>query len=350
MHILPFNKYAKGTYKMAFLGDLMCQNSALDSVVNSNPFKYLQPWLASHDYVVGNLETTFSGKNSDYPIFSSNDLFAEYLQKNLDAVFTANNHCYDMDVAGITRTIETLDDFGIQHIGTSKSGQIRQILDVKLQNHEISFINYTQFLNGKKKNSSIYEKPSLPEEASRQISLYTEASAQDTINTAKKKSELVIFGIHQATNQYRLKPSNEQEQLLTSISEMGADVVIGGHPHVFQGAKVSDDGKIIVYSLGNFFGTMKKITEYPVNSGCAMVLNCDGFGNLSYSFLPLVTIQDEKTLQWNVLPLAPLEIGAYSFLSAKQRNELLRELKKIRKTLSDCNLSEEVIPVHFLRL
>jgi poly-gamma-glutamate synthesis protein (capsule biosynthesis protein) len=46
-------------------------------------------------------------------------------------------------------------------------------------------------------------------------------------------------------------PSERQRQLARTMIDAGADVVVGGHPHVTQGAEYYR-GKLIVYSLGNF--------------------------------------------------------------------------------------------------
>jgi hypothetical protein len=47
------------------------------------------------------------------------------------------------------------------------------------------------------------------------------------------------------------QPSERQRQLARTMIDAGADVVVGGHPHVTQGAEYYR-GKLIVYSLGNF--------------------------------------------------------------------------------------------------
>ena len=346
MHVLPFEKYTKGCFKIAFLGDLMCENRVLSSVANTNPFKYIQQWLAGHDYTIGNLETTLNGFTRDFPRFSSSDLFADYLKGNLNAVFTANNHCYDYGLVGLKNTIDVLDDFGIEHIGTSKPGQIRRILDTDLENHEISFINYTQFINGKEEQPTIYQGSDLPEEAAKLINFYDKAAVKETIDLAKKKSQFVVLGIHQDTAEKVRTAGNEQRQLLEELYHEGVDVVLGSHPHYFQGGELKDDGRIIVYSLGNFFSSMYS-EDYPINSGCVMVMRCDSYENVSYSFLPIATIKVEKTGDYFVIPLGPLESSNYSFIVGKQRNDLLEELTSIRKTLRLCGLCEEELPVQF---
>ena len=47
------------------------------------------------------------------------------------------------------------------------------------------------------------------------------------------------------------EPSERQRQLARTMIDAGADVVVGSHPHVTQGAEYYR-GKLIVYSLGNF--------------------------------------------------------------------------------------------------
>jgi len=46
-------------------------------------------------------------------------------------------------------------------------------------------------------------------------------------------------------------PSERQRQLARTMIDAGADIIVGGHPHVTQGAEYYR-GKLIVYSLGNF--------------------------------------------------------------------------------------------------
>jgi poly-gamma-glutamate synthesis protein (capsule biosynthesis protein) len=51
--------------------------------------------------------------------------------------------------------------------------------------------------------------------------------------------------------EYEDGPNARQRQLAYAMIDAGADAVVGGHPHVTQGAEVYR-GKPIIYSLGNF--------------------------------------------------------------------------------------------------
>jgi poly-gamma-glutamate synthesis protein (capsule biosynthesis protein) len=63
-------------------------------------------------------------------------------------------------------------------------------------------------------------------------------------------ADLVIPFMHWGWERER-QPTDRQRQLARTMIDAGADVVVGGHPHVTQGVDTYK-GKLIVYSLGNF--------------------------------------------------------------------------------------------------
>jgi poly-gamma-glutamate synthesis protein (capsule biosynthesis protein) len=64
-----------------------------------------------------------------------------------------------------------------------------------------------------------------------------------------QQADLVIPYLHWG---WEYEPANDrQKQLARLMIDAGADLVVGGHPHVTQGAEYYQ-GKLIVYSLGNF--------------------------------------------------------------------------------------------------
>lgn len=66
----------------------------------------------------------------------------------------------------------------------------------------------------------------------------------------KKKAEVIIVSMH-AGMEHTQTIQPIQKQLSHTAIDMGADVVLGHHPHVIQGIE-KYKGKYIVYSLGNF--------------------------------------------------------------------------------------------------
>ena len=99
------------TFSLAAIGDIMCHNTqyqdALNSDTNEYDFSYvfddIEIYTKVSDLCVGNLETTFAGKEkgySSYPTFNTPDNLAFNLKKlGLDVLTTANNHSLDTGTA-----------------------------------------------------------------------------------------------------------------------------------------------------------------------------------------------------------------------------------------------------------
>ncbi len=75
-------------------------------------------------------------------------------------------------------------------------------------------------------------------------------SLKNEILAAKANNAFVIVYPHWGT-EYSKTPSSSQKQLAQTMMNAGADLIIGGHPHVPQSIGFEDNTPI-VWSLGNF--------------------------------------------------------------------------------------------------
>jgi poly-gamma-glutamate synthesis protein (capsule biosynthesis protein) len=101
-----------------------------------------------------------------------------------------------------------------------------------------------------------------------------------TISEARKKADLVIVMTHWGIER-SLTPNNIQTKLAHDFVDAGADLIIGGHPHVLQGLE-RYKGKWIAYSTGNFIFTKASTPSTwktavfeatcKLKSGCSMKL------------------------------------------------------------------------------
>lgn len=120
----------KSNCKITFSGDIMLDNSIREEYRNETKNEYdfnkifydVKGLLKNNDYMVGNLETPISKnknelKNDKY-IFTSPIEFAKAVKNaGFDMVSTANNHCLDNEVNGVKRTLESLNDVGLESTG-----------------------------------------------------------------------------------------------------------------------------------------------------------------------------------------------------------------------------------------
>ena len=70
------------------------------------------------------------------------------------------------------------------------------------------------------------------------------------IRAAKQNADLVVVSFHWGTEK-NYTPDQAQINYAHLAVDNGADLVLGGHPHVVQGMEIYK-GKLVAYSLGNF--------------------------------------------------------------------------------------------------
>ena len=148
-------------FTITALGDILCHNTQYMDAYNSSTKTYdfsyvfddIKDYTQAGDLTIANLETSFAGEErgySNYPTFNSPDALA-YAMKGIgvDIITTAGNHALDMGYTGLERTIDVLDNAGIEHLGTYKSQEEKDSVFIKdVKGVKIAFIDYTYGTNG----------------------------------------------------------------------------------------------------------------------------------------------------------------------------------------------------------
>lgn len=249
--------------ELLFVGDAMQHQAQLDKALElggdkydySDCFTLISPAIKEADYAVCNLEVPLGGgpDYSGYPCFSAPDSYAVALKEaGFDMFLTANNHSLDRRGKAAKRTLKALDSLGIDHIGTYHSIEERDSLVPFIKNikgFNIAFLNYTYGTNGIRPDDGV------------EVAIIDKERMKEEINRAREKgAEIVVVAMHWGI-EYVLLQTNVQEELANYLIDCGADLIIGGHPHVVQPMKTVHDEKtgkdvLIVYSLGNFISNM----------------------------------------------------------------------------------------------
>ena len=224
--------------------------------------------LAAADYALCNLETPLAGgpEYLGYPLFDGPDELAYDLKAaGFDLVATANNHSRDQGMDGLYRTLDVLDDAGLAHVGTYRSQAERDenagIHVADVGGISVAFLDYTYGLNGFRIDDDARFSVNLFN-----LDYYTTLANPDydllTADLAAARAldtDLIAVIIHWG-NEYHDEPNVHQTDLAQFLVAQGADLVLGGHPHVVQpyGAVTAQgwDGQertgFVAYSLGNF--------------------------------------------------------------------------------------------------
>lgn len=249
--------------EILFAGDAMQHESQLNAARrNDGSFDYsdcfgrIAPYVRSADYAVVNLECPLGGKPySGYPMFCAPDEFAVALRDaGFDLALNANNHTLDRRDKGLARTISVLDSIGLRHTGTyspaeSLDSLVPFIADIK--GFKVAFLNYTYGTNGIRHGRGVA------------VDYIDTAKIRRDITSARECGAEVVAVCPHWGLEYHLLPEKSQRLLAAQIKGMGADMVIGAHPHVVQPMELLTDttGRrtLTVYSLGNFISGMRTI-------------------------------------------------------------------------------------------
>lgn len=267
--------------KMSVIGDIMCHNSQYqDAYISSTgtyDFSYvftdIKQYISSADIAIGNLETTFAGKErgySNYPRFNTPEQLATNLKDfGIDVVSTANNHCMDTNYSGLISTLKYLDVAGIAHTGTNASKEDQNKILVKDVNGiKIAFLAFAYGTNG----------IPVPTDKSFAVNLIDEELILEQIKLAKQEEpDLICVNMHWGI-EYQIKQNSEQEKLADLLFKNGVDIILGSHPHVLQPMEkktvILEDGTtkdcFVIYSLGNFMSGQTK-----ENTRNSVILNID---------------------------------------------------------------------------
>jgi hypothetical protein len=192
----------------------------------------LHPFLSS-DFNIINLETVLTIAHQPTKegfAFRSDPSIAETLQKgNVTHASVANNHSYDYDSIGFAHTLSALNSKGIVNLGAKCEPTLLSKGDQSVAIVAASFTSNNDHL-------SIND--------AHELLVVVKAFA------AKNPEIPLILYLHWGL-EYQLAPDERQTDMAHMLIDHGADMIIGHHPHVFQGVEYYN-GKPVVYSLGNF--------------------------------------------------------------------------------------------------
>ena len=250
---------------LCFVGDIMCHSTQFNyAKVNADSFDFtgvyseVKKYLTIPDLTIGNLETVIAGQNegySGYPYFNAPDDFIYALKEaGFNLLITANNHALDQGWEGVKRTIDVINDYKIHRTGTFISQEDRDSVRIFLVNSiKIAFLAYSENTNGL----------AIPKGKEFVINLINEDLIRNDIRKAREKNaDIVLVHLHYGP-EYNREPSDYQKEIVQKIIELGADIIIGGHPHViepfdfFETRNTKLDSGFVAYSMGNFISNQR---------------------------------------------------------------------------------------------
>lgn len=236
--------------KLFICGDIINYQKQ-DGIICS---KGLSEIILDSDYAICNFEAPIESSGKPQPKsgphhFQRKATIRGLKQQGFDLLCFANNHIMDFGVDGLNKTIGEANKSSLDIIGAGNNfNEAYRPLIKKINGLTVGFINACEAQFGvidsfSDKNQAGY-------------AWINHNYVDKQILKLRKKCDFVIVLAHAGLEHYNL-PQKEWRLRYKHFVDLGANVVIGSHPHVPQGYEFYDDS-IIFYSLGNFYFDSKK--------------------------------------------------------------------------------------------
>lgn len=225
---ISFSKYMK---------DSWLKNDLLDEKVTS--------FLHSADHVVANVECTLSDKPTAGGVLkhASDPAAGGFICNKLNSRIwsLANNHILDCKAQGLLDTLQAAKDQGCRTIG---AGANREEAAKPVYLDEAGGIGIFSVTFDMK---SMYT----PDDEPGVFFWKDTQRIQKTIDEIKSRCRWCVMVVHGQNCEFTNLPLPISRDRMKAFLDMGADVIVGHHPHVVQNYERFGE-KMIFYSLGNF--------------------------------------------------------------------------------------------------
>lgn len=238
------------------LGDILMHNTLIwsggqpDGTYAFDFFRDVAHLMQEGDYCTTTLEAALGGPETGYtgyPLFNSPDAIAYHLQEyGVDGVIASNNHILDRGFQGAQRTVEVLEDAGLDVLGIKQSPEDPGFIIKDIRGIKVGYLAYTYGTNGL----------TLPQEHNYFINMLEKDRILEDIEKLRPEVDVLILILHWGV-EYSTSPTENQRELAREFLQAGVDAIVGSHPHVVQPVEyINMDGqeKFVAYSIGNYIG------------------------------------------------------------------------------------------------
>lgn len=279
-----------GTIRLVATGDMIAHDS-----VNANAKKAdgtydytalmsgMKPYFEKADIRFCNQATPAGGESfgiSGYPVFNAPIDFARGIEGvGCNLINVGTNHTNDKGQGLIDATVAAWDNRkGILAVGGANRslGEQNQSRTFTVKGLKFAFLSYSTYSN----NTAL---------TPHGINMYSDAIATAQVAEAKKNADFVIVSMRWGT-EYSPDINGQQEAIAQTLTNLGADVILGHGPHVIEPVKKmkSTDGtkeSTVWFSIGNFLNTQIE-TEALIGGFAVMDIDAATKKVSTISFLP----------------------------------------------------------------
>lgn len=283
-----------------------------------NPmFDRVRPYLQNADITTANMEVPVAGVEfglSGYPTFNCPPEIIDALAAaGVDLVNNATNHTLDQGGAGAEASVRNIRERGMAYSGGYDSWEDKATPRIiEANGMRIGFIAYTYGTNG------------IPVPAGQEylVSLIDYDAMRREIAELDQQVDATVAMIHMG-EEYEYFPVEFQRETAEVARAAGADVILGGHPHVVEPFERYNENQAVWFSHGNFLhGQWDERTKIGGIGEITLTKRADGSVAVGpMRFMPTFMIGPPMSYEHQVIPLAE----AWDYLDVAAVQAGLRE-------------------------
>lgn len=230
--------------RVFFSGDVV-NTSANEQFVSEE----LQCIIRDQDYSVCNFEATIDGFGKKIPkvgphISQKLETIKYLKEAGFNLLLLANNHIYDYGEVGLAATINEIKKLDLEFVGAGLDYNIVYKAHFKeIKGIKIAFLNASEAQFGVLDDTDVNQNSG--------YAWINHYFFDELVISSKKNADVVIVCAHAGLEDYPI-PMIDWRRRYKRLCDLGADCIIGSHPHVPQGFEIYNK-KPIFYSLGNFY-------------------------------------------------------------------------------------------------
>lgn len=222
----------------------------------------------SANYRICNLEGTLTDRpgkcEKTGPVLSAPiSTIKVYKELGIDCCTLANNHITDAGAIGVTDTIKTVGEAGIEQLGAGENiNNIKHYIFFKVGGKTICLYNVGE---------TMYNEPTATIPGAY---LYDEYVVCKELEALKKKSDFIIVVYHGGAEKFRY-PSPQTRKRFHRMVDCGANMILSQHTHCV-GSEEWYKGAYLLYGQGNFL--FRSFNNEFTDTGLIIELLLEGNG------------------------------------------------------------------------
>lgn len=266
---------------------------------------YIQPFIEYADVSMANLEVIAASPQlpvSGYPQFNAPSEIITALKKiGIDIVSNATNHTLDWYSEGAHYSLENLSAEDMMYVGSYDSWDDYNTPRIIEKNGiSLGFLNYSYGTNG----------IPVPVGEEYLISLIDVPLMVAEVEALSQQVDAVVVSL-QLGEEYGLLPNDEQFYVFQALSDAGAKLILGGHPHVLQPVDWYNDGDTYaIYSQASFLSGQRDL-DNKQGGITEVTFRRDEDGEVRVhepKFMPIFNLGVEAEKMYQVVPYADINL------------------------------------------